>query len=297
VDYSEPVTAVRLAAALAVLCYASVLDWRTRKVSNILWILLSVLGLLLIPIQISVDKEPLKYGLVIAPILAVLADVYWDIQGNSLAARMAPAMKYGLAILLVILLGYMWADDSYFQHILAVPVFMMVVVLMYMLDMVRGGADAKALMALAILFPFYPAIGSIPVLRPDTAALEVVFPFAFNVLVNAAVIVALFPIGFLLKNAMARELRLPYGLVGYKLDVNSLVGRHVWLMESVEEGVHRMHMRPIRAESLEDEATKLKEAGHSRVWVTPKIPFIIPMTASLVLTSVIGNILLDLFRL
>ncbi len=291
------VTALRLVAALAVLCYASVLDWRTRKVSNTLWIALSALGLLLVPVQLSIDDEPMKYGLVVAPILVILADVYWDIRGDSRLARMVPAVKYGLAIALVVILGYLWVDGSYFQHLLAVPVFMMVVVVMYMLDLVRGGADAKALMALAILFPFYPTIGSIPFLRPESAALEVVFPFAFNVLVNAAIIVALFPIGYFLMNITAKEFEIPFGLLGYKRDVDSLKGEHVWLMERIEDGDLKRFIRPRRSEDLEAEAAKLKATGHNRVWVTPQIPLIIPMTASVALTSVIGNILLDLFRL
>lgn len=296
-DHSESLTVLRLLAAVAILSYASILDWRTRRVNNIYWIAMACLGLLLIPVQLATDKEPLKYALVLAPILAILSDIYWDLPEQSKIAKVAPALKYALAIALVVVLGYLWIDQEYFQHLLAVPVLMLFIVLMYMLDVVRGGADAKALIALSILFPFQPTFGSLPLLRPETVTAGILFPFAFVVLINAAIIVALFPIGYLLKNLAAREYRFPYGLLGYKMDVDVLKGKHVWLMENMEDGKHRLHVRPRGKEDLDKEATLLGAAGHKRVWVTPKIPFIIPIAASLVLTTIFGNFLLALFQL
>jgi hypothetical protein len=81
------------------------------------------------------------------------------------------------------------------------------------------------------------------------------------------------------------------------LDVAGLKGVHVWLMENMEDGQRRLHTRPRRNEDLDKEVELLKAAGATRVWVTPKIPFIIPMTASLIFTATVGNLLFLLFQL
>jgi len=296
VDSSDPVTALRLVAAIAVLSYASLLDWRTRRIGNVYWIGLSVFGLVLIPLQVGIDDEPMEYLLVLIPILAILSDVYWDAGDKTVLAKSAPAVKYVIAVVTVIALGYVWLDEDYFQHLLAVPVMMLFIVLMYMLDIIRGGADAKALIALSILFPLYPAIDSLPLILSESETGEILFPFAFVILLTAAIIVAFFPLGFLVKNLSAGEFGFPQGLLGYKMNAADLKGRHVWLMERIEDGKHRTYTRPRAGEDIEKEVRLLAEAGHKRIWVTPKVPFIIPMLAGLVFSTIVGNILLLLFE-
>jgi preflagellin peptidase FlaK len=284
VDSADIVTALRLAASVAILAYASVLDWRTRKVGNVYWIALSVIGLLLIPVQILIDDRPLEYALILVPILAILSDVYLDAGTEEKPSHIIPLAKYAVAITSLVALGYLWLDNPYFPNLFIVPVLMLFIVIMYTLDMIRGGADAKALLALAIVFPTYPVIVSLPLISPARSEIDLVFPFTLAVLVTAAIIVALLPIGFAAKNLTAREFNFPYGFLGYKMDVASLKGKQVWLMENVEDGKLVRHTRPRSNEELEKEIDLLKAAGVSRVWVTPKVPFIIPFTA------VVGNL-------
>jgi len=284
---------LRLAVVVIVLSYASQLDWRTRKIGNIHWIVLSVTGLVLIPIQISIDEQPIEYALVLVPILAILSDVYLDAGEGTTWAKIAPALKYALAIIAMVGLGYAWVETGYFQHLLAVPVMMLFIVLMYMLDVIRGGADAKALLAISVLFPFYPAVESLPLIGVESGnAGEVIFPFSFVVLVTAAVIVAFFPLWFAVKNVSKHEFRFPQGLLGYKMDANSIKGKHVWLMERMEEGTHKTYTRPKAKEDLEKEVNLLIDAGISRIWVTPKVPFIIPILVASVFSATIGDFLL-----
>ena len=291
-DSSDSITVIRLVAAVAVLSYASVLDWRTRKISNAYWIGLSAVGLVLIPAQLWADNEPLEYLLVLVPILAILSDVYWDAGDRGLMAKLAPALKYSIAIVAVALLALAWSNETYFQHLLAVPVIMLFIVVMYMLDVLRGGADAKALLALSVLFPFYPALASLGVIQAESATAEVVFPFSFIVLVTAAIVVAFFPLGFMVKNLLSREFKFPQGFLGYRMDAASIKGKHVWLMERIEGGTHRTYVRPKQDEDLDKEVQLLLAHGRKRIWVTPKIPFIIPILAALIFCVVIGNILL-----
>ncbi len=287
-----------MASAFAILAVTSVLDIRTRKVGNVYWIVMAAIGLALLPVQVSVDNAKWEYLWVAVPILAILADVYWEGKPGSKLGDIAPTAKYAIAVGAIVLLGYYWGRTAYFQHLLAVPVMMLVVVGLYMLDMIRGGADAKALISLSVLFPFYPLVAGIPWVRGETELSTIAFPFSFTILVNAAIIVALVvPLGFLVTNVLAHEIRFPNAFFGRRMDVERVVNGHVWLMERIENGKHVVYTRPRRDEDLAREIGLLKSAGISRVWVTPKIPFMVPMLASLVFSAIVGNILILLFPL
>ena len=293
-DSSETLSLLRLAPAIIVLAYASVLDWRTRRVPNTYWIALSLVGLALIPIQLLADDRDLKFLLIMVPILVILSDAYWGSEEGPLAKYMTVA-KYAIAVVAIVALSYLWGTDEYFQHFLAVPIMMLLIVVMYMLDVIRGGADAKALLSLSILFPFYPALGSLPILHSDAPSAEIIFPFSFVILITAAVLVVLLPLGFLAKNLASRDFQFPLAFLGYRMDSAEIARSHVWLMERIQDGRHVASTRTRRDEDLGKEIETLLKAGYKRIWVTPKIPFIVPMTASIILSAVIGNWLLSIF--
>lgn len=293
-DSQEILAAIQLVAAIAVLGYASVLDLRTRRVSNISWIVLAVLGVLLVPLRIIVDDAPIEYMLILVPVLAILSDVFWDADGDSAFSRYSSMLKYGVALVATIALGAAWIGEGYFQPLLAVPVVMMVIVLMYILDLIRGGADAKALISLAILFPVYPAVAGFPLISGNET-LQIIFPFSISVLVNAAILVVFLPLAFLVMNLARRDLKSPQVFVGYRMDIDRIADKHVWLMERIEDDKHIFYARPKSEEDLAEELGKLREQGLTRVWITPKIPFIVPMLAGLVLTALGGNLLFLLF--
>lgn len=296
-DYAEALSATRLLIAFVILAVASILDIRTRKVSNIYWVLMAVVGLALLPVQIAVDDARWEYLLVVVPILAVLSDVYLEGKPGSSLEKLGPVLKYGIAVAAIVVIGYLWGSEPYFQHFLAIPVMMLAVVALYMLDLVRGGADAKALISLSILFPFYPTVAGLPAIH-ETELSTIIFPFAFTILVNAAIIVAVVvPLGFFLRNVVAGDLRFPNAFLGRRMDVDRVLSGHVWLMERIEDGKHIVYSKPRRNEDLSKELDLLRGAGISRIWVTPKIPFMVPILASLVLSAFVGNVLALLFPL
>ncbi|MEM0343474.1 MAG: A24 family peptidase C-terminal domain-containing protein [Thermoplasmata archaeon] len=290
-DESEIVNVLRVGLAVAVFSYASVLDWRTRRIGNKYWVLLTGAGVALIPVQIVIDDRPLWYAVTLLPVLAILIDVYSEFKEGTALAKLAPIASYGFAVASVLCLGIVYWNEPGFGSYIAVPAMILLIVVLYMLDVVRGGADAKALIALSVLFPVRPLIGPLPLMYSASAAVDSWLPFSFIVLFNASVFTLLVPLALLLRNALTGNMRLPYALVGYLTDAATLKGKHVWLMEHMTERGHEMHMRPRRSEDLEAEASKLIEAGHARVWVTPKIPFVVFLLASIVFTVVLGNLL------
>ena len=172
----------------------------------------------------------------------------------------------------------------------------------YNLGIPRGGADTKALMALMLLFPLYPTIKGITFntnfysLINDfpTLGVDYVFPFAFTVLMNAALIMLIVIISLFIYNATKHNLKFPHAFLGYKLPINLVVKKFVWPMERLEEGKPRLMAIPGRDLDIPGEIKKFKKAGIRTIWVTPKIPFIVPMTISIVLTLIFGNLLFEI---
>lgn len=159
-----------------------------------------------------------------------------------------------------------------------------------------GGADAKALMCLAILFPFYPRIENFPILNKGFGI------FAFSVLANS-VIFAPFMMLFLLFRNLAKEgfggfLRNPlFYLAGYRIPVERI--RFHNLFEFIDDKGKLKRVRKA-VECDEEKILRLKKAGIKEVWVSPALPFMVFITAGFftaifagdILVKIIGNILI-----
>lgn len=142
-----------------------------------------------------------------------------------------------------------------------------------------GGADAKGLMVLALLWPTPPAI-------LDGASTP-----AIDALVNASTFVAILPILFLLWNLTRGHIGGPM-LLGIRMDRETARGRHVWPMERVEDGVVRIRLWQRIGAPLDEAYNNLEKAGVQRVWATPKVPFMIGILVGIIIAYRYGNLLL-----
>jgi len=122
----------------------------------------------------------------------------------------------------------------------------------------------------------------------------VVFPFAFVVLVNSALLFLVVPLAFLARNLAAGDAKVPRALFGYRVPVNG-VPKYAWLMDRIEDGKPVHTYFPRRAEDREEQLRLLREHGFEKVWVTPQLPFVTAMLVGFVLAVVVGNPLLALF--
>jgi hypothetical protein len=67
-------------------------------------------------------------------------------------------------------------------------------------------------------------------------------------------------------------------------------------MENIKEGKRRFTYFPKDDETGEAVLKQLEEAGADMVWVTPKLPFLVPITGAILMAAVIGNLFLAFMR-
>ncbi|MFB6072139.1 MAG: prepilin peptidase [Halobacterium sp.] len=288
--------------AVPALGWAAVRDWRTRRVPNDLWSPLAFLGAALL---------------------------FWD----GLMALGVPggfqafAVRAAFSVLFVVPLAYgFWYVGGF------------------------GGADARAFMVLAVLFPTYPAYQVAGYALPAVETRLGVF--SLTILTNAVLIGLAYPVVLGARNAVAGEFSWVM-FVGRKLPVGDVTETHGSLLET-ESGFTRdgldldalrmylrwrgVSLRDLREDSgLRDPDTLPEEPNeptdgavvtdgsgdpwgaaafladiegsaygttpaqlregldvlteHDEVWVTPGVPFLVPLFVALLVSLTAGDVL------
>lgn len=168
------------------------------------------------------------------------------------------------------------------------PAFAALVYGLWYFGLIAGGADAKALMAMGLLMP-WPLLGEagLPLLASP-------LPGSFVVLTNSLLAFMVVPLAFLVWNLAHGDVRLPHAFLGLRRPAHSVRQGHAWPMETVEEdGTRRTRLFASRMSAEETEAVfdRVQALGAERVWVSPKIPFMIPLLAGFVTTFLVGDVL------
>ncbi len=152
-----------------------------------------------------------------------------------------------------------------------------------------GGADAKAFMVAALLCPFAVAAPAVP--RLPT------FPPAFDALTNGTLLMICLPVVFAVWNLVRGRVVFPAALLGVPMPLAKARAAHVWPMHVVgEDGALRWRYWQ-RVGTLDDAYERLAAAGVAEVWVTPKLPFLVPVAAGWLLAAPFGNLALRLAAL
>ncbi len=157
---------------------------------------------------------------------------------------------------------------------------------LYLAGLVPGGADAKALMALSALAPFPVALGTgIP---PFASA----FPASIVAFVDALVVFLLVPVGLLAVNVARGDFGAAM-LFGVRRRLEDVDKGHYWLMDRVDDDgrLHRRWFASAGAYDIEEQKGRFRERGVARVWVTPKVPFMIPLAAGFVMAFTVGDVM------
>lgn len=256
----------RAGLTLCFLFYASWSDYKTREVSDTVWILLAPLGFSLTFIEVWM----------------------YDI---------APLYLYGICFGLTAFLAVIIFYSGGF-----------------------GGADAKALMCLALAMPFYPASLLEPLSGTISPTSQILFPL--TIFSNAVLLAALTAIIILLYNIFwhlktGKELfKGDYGnesfgrkmlilITGYRVSINKLKEKwHVYPLEDIdaEGGNLRKLILVPKDEGRNAIVERLENAINTgtiedSIWATPGLPFLIFFTLGLVLALFLGDIVWIFLRL
>jgi len=285
------------------LALASAQDLRSRRVNDVVWIVLGSLAIIFIIAQLVTDNARWEYYLVLVPIAILFFDVFWDreaiYQEGKFQFVPLPIALYIISLVVMIWLLLSFYTDTYFLMLFTAPVMILVCYGLYYSRLIKGGADAKALICISILLPYYPVLYGYPMVNPGAPFIEgmsIMFPFALVVLLNASILMLFVPIAFLFYNIGKRSVKFPQCFVGYKVNINR-VPRFTWLMERVEDDKIKISVFPKKSGNKLENIRKLKEHGLKEVWVTPQIPFIVPLTLGFIISFVVGNLFLGLVLL
>ena len=164
-----------------------------------------------------------------------------------------------------------------------------------------GGADAKVLMVISLIIPTFPAI----VLFGTSYPLNGVPPidlFAFSVFGNSVLLTVIVPIGLgmynLARNPVESIKKPLYMITGYMTPISKLEKGHFRMIESYSQTDSGVKFRFTRSGTdLSNDVIKelkgyLKEGKvKDRVWITPGLPFMIPITAGFITAVVFGDLI------
>lgn len=283
---------------MTLLTYASYNDLKSRTVKNIVWVVMGGIGALLLLFQLLLDGKPTEYYLIFIPIgvffgaALIEHDPLVDFEKRTINVKVLAL--YALALMVLFYQIYSYRGDLYLLRLLGIPTLIIFFHLLYQSYVIQGGADAKALMAIAILTPVYPRIYNLPLIEIGSEkmmeVLEVSFPFALLVLMNSVLFIVWIFLAFFIYNCVKGDSKFPEALLGYRMGIDEVASKHVWLMEKVVDGNRVLVLFPKRSSKEELEA--LKRMGAKKVWVTPKIPFMVPLTFGFAISIIFGNFLI-----
>jgi preflagellin peptidase FlaK len=266
----EVLEALRILTSLAVLTYASWSDYKTREVSNRVWIVFA----------------PLAFALTFSTLYLY----------EPLNALLFYGLSFGLTAAFAIIVFYAGGF---------------------------GGADAKALMCLALALPFYPENlpSYLPISQQVSPISTMIFPI--TVFSNAVVLVIVLIAYILVRNLYWRQKtgrklfegdqkteafwrKLLVLITSYKVSVDKLKEKwHLYPLEDIEEnesGSKRKLVIISRDENRNttvDRLAKAFETGKIQdgIWTSPGLPMLVLITAGLVTALFYGDLVWIFVRL
>jgi len=175
------------------------------------------------------------------------------------------------------------------MYLVFIPIIIIIMYVFFQLRLLFGGADAKAMMAIAILTPFTPTLFSLPLYTS-------VLPFSWVIFSNAIILFLLIPLGLFVYNLSKKNVRFPHCFLGYQMELEDAREKFVWPLEHLKHDKLKISYVPHSIDP-NDQFDAFEEKGINKIWVTPKIPFMIPLLAGFICAFSLGDILLFITHL
>ena len=197
-------------------------------------------------------------------------------------------MIMGLVGVILLVLQYLNGGFDNLWYLVFIPIMIALIYLFFQLGLLFGGADAKAFMALSLLVPIQPTIGGFP-LSPSF------LPGSFSILLNSLILFLFIPVSLFVYNTSKRNLRFPHCFLGYMTSTEKAKHTFIWPLETIRNGKRKLQYMPKNFD-MSQELTAFEKLGINQIWVTPKIPFMIPLLAGFLTVFLLGDILFYLLR-
>lgn len=260
---SDLINWLRIAICLIIMGYSCFTDWKERRAPHELWEIMTGAGVVLLLVEIFT-----------APSAQARYDVLFFF-----------AISFCIIWLLVNFIYYLFNN---------------------VMRGAFGGADANALLALSVLFPYYPFMNALhlqlPLVQYPITPIFTLSAFGNALILNIVLPLCIF--AYNLATVPFSELKGSLGMAffGYRMKLRDLKEKHVRLMHSFEEedGEVVRHFRMFSYPELDDELYGRLETWRKEgkipelLWVTPKIPLLIPITLGVIAALVYGDIMTQL---
>ena len=268
---------------LTVMFSASYFDWRYREVPDIHWWVLGLSGIVLTAISMKDGMTP-ESMMMLAGSLMILLFILLDVD-------FPPVVSVIYCIVMAALFIYPAVtsfDDPVTRRLLVIPVCFVLFYILFMTGILRGGADAKCLMVMAMMFQTYPEISPVPLIPDPSFQIQTVFSFPIAVLFHAALFSFTWLFWTVIRKIYRRDDPVEmYSLSWYRMSIEEARRSHVWPKQDAVDGMI-VNVRGIPQDGALD---RLEAAGAKDVWVTPIIPFMVPITVAVIFILTVGSLL------
>ena len=208
--------------------------------------------------------------------------------------------KFGDVDFIDLLLGNETGMSALYWSTLSGLLVIFLIDLGWRMRLIHGGADAKALMWVAILVPNW---STMPVLLDHGEEVVLSLPPAIALLMWGGLSFMLIPIILIGKNILqgnvksASDLRMFWHST--VLPIDEVQKRHVWLLTSIidmpngETKVYHKTRAPRRTptdEQLSESISKLKQHHVNYVWVSYKLPLLVFLFPAIIPMALLGDV-------
>ncbi|MEW6069130.1 MAG: hypothetical protein AB1485_00785, partial [Candidatus Thermoplasmatota archaeon] len=208
---------IRLTIGVLFLGYASIQDLKTRHVNDKVWLVLGAVGLISLILTHSYAYYPIFIFIAV-----MFLSFFLELSDKTNLKELKVKKIYWLfawAIAISILAYFIYkycilTCDVSFLGILTIPALQIFIYILYCLRVLYGGADAKALICITLLTPFYPSL-----IQPLLGyfSVKLLWPYPLVILTNSIIITLVLPLCFLVYNLSQKRFKFPLAFLGYKL--------------------------------------------------------------------------------
>ena len=292
----DSIDTLRFLIGFVMLSYGSWSDLKTRRVSNLVWIYGGISGSLLLIYEVNSIWE--DFGIYLWALLFATFTLFFNsfVDEYVLDKNQAMLWKSSQYIAILCSIYFFFSFDSndisknnyQLIDLISIPLLMILMYIWFYFGPTIGGADVKAIMAISLITPFSFSFTGESLAAFDTRG----FPYPFVIFMNSLLLYLLIPFSLAFYNVAKGNLESPFFQIffGTKMELSKARESFVWPMQQViGEKVIMVAFVKHKLDS-DKEWEKLENMGIKNPWITFKVPYIIPLALSFIITAFFGDI-------